>query len=299
MDAKMAVAAAFAHHGRLSSRLCASAQEGTMASIDGALLDFKRLDQLASGVSPLHRLDARAKVLATLVFIVCVVSFGKYELSSLVPFFLFPAALLGIGDLPVRYLARKVLLLCPFALVVGMFNPFFDRAVLLQLGPFGISGGWLSFASIVLRATLTVSAALILIAVTGFPAICRALARLGMPRAFAVQLLFLYRYIFVLTEEGGRAARARELRSFDKKGLGIGSYAPLLGHLLLRTWLRAERIHMAMLARGFAGELHSREQTRFGVAETIFLLGWSAFFVALRLNNGAQLLGALVTGIFR
>ena len=222
-----------------------------MASIDGALLDFQRLDRLAAGDSLLHRLDPRAKVLATLVFMVSVVSFGRYEISSLVPFFIFPAVIIGLGDLPVGYLIGKVALVCPFAFLVGMFNPVFDRAVMLQLGPLQITGGWVSCASIIIRSALTVSAAIVLLAVTGFPAICRAMEGLGMPKAFAVQLLFLYRYLFLLTEEGGRAARARELRSCGKRGSGLASYASLIGHLLLRTWLRAERIHMAMLARGF------------------------------------------------
>jgi len=269
-----------------------------MATIDGALLDFKRLDQLAAGDTAVHRLDPRAKVLATLAFIVSVVSFGKYELSALIPFFIFPAVLIGLGDLPAGYILRKIALICPFAFVVGMFNPVFDRGALVHLGPLAISGGWISCASIVTRAALTVSAAVILVAVTGFPAICRAMERLGMPAAFAVQLVFLYRYIFVLTEEGGRASRARELRSFGKKGRGMTSYASLLGHLLLRTWMRAERIHMAMLARGFTGTF-ARDAARFGAAELFFLTSWCALFVTLRLHNGAELLGSLVTGLFR
>ncbi len=268
-----------------------------MLSIDGALLDFKRLDNLANSDSPIHRLDPRAKVLTTLVFIVAVVSFGRYELSALLPFFVFPAAVIGIADLPAGYIARKVALLCPFALMVAIFNPLFDRAVMLRLGPVGISGGWISCASILLRASLTVGAAIILLAVTGFPAICRALERLGMPPAFAVQLLFLYRYIFVLTEEGGRAARARELRSCGRKGLGMRVYGALLGSLLIRTWQRAERIHMAMLARGFTGAFHTRHTFRFGTRETVFLFGWSALFIFLRFQNLPQLLGTLLTGI--
>ena len=90
--------------------------------------------------------------------------------------------MIALGDLPVRYIVRKIALVLPFAFLVGMFNPVFDREVLVRLGPLGISGGWISCASIIVRAILTVGAALILVAVTGFPAICRALERLGMPR---------------------------------------------------------------------------------------------------------------------
>jgi cobalt/nickel transport system permease protein len=265
-----------------------------MTTMDGAILDFKRLDLLGTGISAVHRLDARAKVLVTLVFIVSVVSFDRYVLGSLLPFFLYPAVMLALGDLPAGYLAKKVALVIPFAFIVGMLNPLFDRQVLVSLGPFGISGGWLSCGSIVIRAILTVGASLVLVAVTGFPAICQALERLGMPRAFAVQLLFLYRYIFVLTEEGARAARARELRSVGQKGMGPRVFASLVGNLLLRTWQRAERIHMAMLARGFAGEFHARLAPRCGTRELFFVGGWTGLFIVLRLLDVTQLLGQLV-----
>ena len=270
-----------------------------VASIDGALFDFKRLDELSSGTTSIHRLDPRAKVLVTLAFIVTVVSFGKYEVTALVPFFIFPALMIALGDLPVRYIVRKIALGLPFAFVVGMLNPLFDREVLVRLGPVGISGGWLSCTSITVRAMLTIGAAVILVGVTGFPAICRALECLGMPRVFAMQLLFLYRYIFVLTDEGMRASRARELRSFGKRGTGISSYGSLVGHLLLRTWLRAERIHMAMLARGFTGEFHTRQAFRFGGSELLYLAGWSMLFILMRTHNVAELLGSLVTGMSR
>ena len=174
-----------------------------MASIVGAITDLRQLDLMATGNTGVHRLDARAKVLVTLVFILAVVSLGRYELAALFPFFLYPAVLMALGNLPVRHIARKVLVVLPFALMVGMFNPLFDQVVLVRLGPIGISGGWLSFASILVRATLTVGAALILVGITGFPAICQALDQLGLPRIFTVQLLFLYRYLFVLSEEGG------------------------------------------------------------------------------------------------
>lgn len=269
-----------------------------MASIHNAVLELKKLDLLANGNSAIHLLDARAKVLVTLVFILCVVSHNRYELTALIPFFIFPVVIISLAGLSPLFILRKIILLCPFILAVGILNPVFDREVLVQLGPLGISAGWISFASIILRSILTVGAAFILVGVTGFTAVCQALERMGMPQVFAVQLLFLYRYIFVLAEEGGRASRARELRSCGRKGLGISSFGSLVGHLLLRTWQRAERIHMAMLARGFTGEFHAYRQSCFGKAELFFVLGWSALFIFIRTQNVPRFLGELVTGLF-
>lgn len=257
-----------------------------MLAIDGSFLDFKQLDLLALRQTPVHRLDPRAKVLTAFCFIICVVSFDRYQISAMLPFLIYPAILMAIGDLPLGYILRKIVIVIPFALLVGLFNPVFDRQVLMQIGPLDIWGGWISCVSILIRAILTASAAIILVATTGFPAICEALEKLKMPQTFAVQLLFLYRYIFVLTDEGVRTARARQLRTFGKRGLGIRHFGSLIGHLLLRTWERAERIHMAMLARGFTGVVHSsRRQTRIGRAEILFMGGWMTLFVLLRLFN--------------
>ena len=83
---------------------------------------------------------------------------------------------------------------------IGIFNPLIDTHVILT--PFGIpvTGGWMSFLSIIVKFILTVSTALLLIAVTSFPGICEALERLKLPKVFVIQLLFLYRYLFVLLD---------------------------------------------------------------------------------------------------
>jgi cobalt/nickel transport system permease protein len=74
---------------------------------------------------------------------------------------------------------------------------------------------------------------------------------------------------------------------------------PLLGQLLLRTLDRAQRIHRAMLCRGFDGEIRLLRPLRIGRAEVAFTLGWAAFFIALRLYNFPRLLGAFFLEIAR
>jgi len=270
-----------------------------MLKIDRNLLDIGMMDTLAMGDSPLHRLDPRAKLIATMAFIVSVVSFGKYELTALLPFFAYPLIQVTAGGLPPSYLARKVLIVSPFALFVGMFNPLMDRDILVTIGDVGISGGWISFVSILLRFTLTVSAALVLISLTGFNSVCSALEKLRVPRTFVVQLLFLYRYIFVLVEEAARMSRARALRSFDSRGMGFKPFVSLLGNLLLRTLDRAQRIHTAMCCRGFDGHVPALRPMRFGAADLRHVLFWTALFAALRFYNPPLLLGLWITGLFR
>jgi cobalt/nickel transport system permease protein len=264
-----------------------------MKSID----DLKKLELLAGADTPIHRLDPRAKVLVTLVFIISIISFGRYELAALLPFIIFPVAMATLAALPMLYIVKKVAIIIPLVLVIGIFNPLFDREIILKLGELDISAGWISLASIIVRSALTIGAAFILIGTTGFISVCQALERIGMPQVFSAQLLFLYRYIFVLNDEGSRAARARDLRSFGKRGSDIRSFCSLTGHLLLRTWQRAERIHMAMLARGFVGRFHSHRSSCFGVNEFKFVFGWIAVFILMRTYNISELLGVVITGM--
>ncbi len=269
-----------------------------MAGIEHSLFDLSALDTLAYQDSPIYRLDARAKVLTVLVFVVVVASYDKYAVLVLLPLLVFPVSLLIMARLPVAFLLKRLALVAPFALLVGMFNPLFDQQVQLQLGGLAISGGWLSFLSILLRFSLTIGSVLVLIAVTSFPAICHALGRLGVPWTFVLQLLFLYRYIFVLGAEAERMVRARSLRSFHGRGNGLKIYAALLTQLLWRTLERARRLYRAMLSRCFSGRFRLLSTSRFGRKELLFVVGWSGYFILLRLVSDAAAVRSWLEGVF-
>jgi cobalt/nickel transport system permease protein len=268
----------------------------TMAGIAGTFSELNFLDELSTGETFAHRLDPRAKLLTVLVFIVAVVSFDRYRISGLLPFFFFPAGMIPLAEIPARYLLKKLLFLLPFAVLVGIFNPLFDRQPMIALGPVVLSGGMVSFLSILLRFSLTVLAAFILIAMTGFSGVCLALERFRVPRVFCVQLMLLHRYIFVLSDEAARMSRAREMRSSGRRGMGIRVFGSLVGHLLLRTWERAQRVHMAMLGRGFTGEFHIRRPLTLTWADALFTLAWCALFVLFRFVDLPRAAGLLFTG---
>ena len=265
-----------------------------MAKVDTQLLDIGVMEQLSSGDTPIHRLDPRSKLLATLSFVIIVVSFGKYEISALLPFFVYPIVLAAIADIPVMYLARKILLVSPFAVLIGVFNPMLDREPLAHIGLLTISGGWISFFSILVRFTLTVAAALILLATTGIDRLCLGMERLRVPRVFTIQLLFLYRYMFVLFDEGGRMLRAKAARSFGNTNTGMHTYVNMVGNLLLRSLDRAQRVQMAMTCRGFDGHIRTLRRLHWASLDYVFLVGWLFLLIALRFNNVSRMLGHFI-----
>ncbi len=256
-----------------------------------------QMDRLSFRDTPVHRLDPRAKVVATMLFVVAVVSFSKYEVLSLFPFFLFPVLMATLGDIPAGFVAKRVVSVSPFAVFVGMFNPFFDAGTVAVGGGVSVGAGWVSLASILVKFALTISAAILLIATTSFPGICRGLRGLGVPALFVSQLLFLYRYLFVLMEEAMRVVRARDMRSFGRRGTGPWVFARIVGTLFLRTVERAERIYGAMLARGFRGDMPSMRRDRLRPSDALFVFASGAFFALCRLVPVPETLGRLVGGL--
>src|SRR5512139_534888 len=108
---------------------------------DNEYFNLGYLDTLSYRDTFIHRLDPRAKLVATVLFVITVVSFPKYEITGLLPFFLFPALLFSLGDIPVMFIMKKVFLVSSFALFIGIFNPLIDRQIVCSFGGISLSGG--------------------------------------------------------------------------------------------------------------------------------------------------------------
>ncbi|HON58105.1 MAG TPA: cobalt ECF transporter T component CbiQ [Smithella sp.] len=256
------------------------------------------LDQLSYKDTVVHRLDPRVKLVVTLLFLVTVISFSKYEVFGLLPFFLYPMLLMTLGEIPFGLIFKKVLFVSPFAVFIGIFNPLLDSAQVAIFKDFSVSAGWLSFVSILLKFALTVSTALLLIATTSFPGVCHALRRLGLPAIFVSQLLFLYRYLFVLMEETMRIVRARNMRSFDGRGEGVKIFVRLTGTLFLRAVERAERVYHAMLSRGFEGDMPTLKRFRMKSGDVVFVVCSVALLFVFRFYPATEILGRFTQGMF-
>ncbi|MGE5598945.1 MAG: cobalt ECF transporter T component CbiQ [Bacteroidota bacterium] len=267
-----------------------------MSGLERAARDLQHLEELAGRDTPVHRRHPLAKVLTTLAFLVVAATFPKYAWTGLLPLAAYPVAVIAMGELPGRAILRRLLPAMPFALFLGLANLFLDRTVLGRIGALTVTGGWVSLAAILTKVGLTVAAALTLVATSGLPAVCAALSRLRVPRIFLAQLLLIYRYLFVLGEEAARTARAYALRAPESRGIHYRAWGSLLGQILLRALARAQRIHQAMLCRGFGGEFPRAAAGGMGWGDLAWVAGWSLFFIAARIYDLPLMLGALLTG---
>lgn len=141
--------------------------------------------------------------------------------------------------IPARIILLRLLFLEPFVLGVAILSWFQED-------------GGAVVASILVKSTLCLALAVLLTLTTPFPAISRALRRLGAPSLLVTTIILLYRYLFVLLEELGRMRLARASRTFrPSKRRTWWLTAAMIGELFVRSSERAERIHAAMCSRGW------------------------------------------------
>jgi cobalt/nickel transport system permease protein len=211
---------------------------------------FDALERHSEGTGPLHRLDARIKLVGALILVVLEVAtpVGSWRAFGIEGLAL--AFLVGLGGIPPGTLLRRWL---GFLLLVG-----FLAVVAAPAHPARAEFGLVAVASsLLIKSSLALLTLLVLAGVTPFAKLLAGLRRLGAPRLLVATLQFMERYRHVLAEELERMATARRARTFSRRGaLHFGLLTGLIGLLVLRTIERAERVYGAMVARGYRGELH-------------------------------------------
>ncbi len=227
-------------------------------------------DRYYHAESPLHRLDPRVKVFLTVAFILsnALLSDGVWAAFGLAwLLILFANRFSGLG---VEFSFKRSFIALPFALaaVSAIFIPAGQPLAEWTIGPIQLvptDFGLMRFASILLRSWLSVQAGILLVAVTQFPDMIHAFEHLRVPAILTTIIAFLYRYLFVLTDEVMRLLRARESRSAALPGLKSGGSlfwrarvaGNMAGQLFLRSYERSDRIYNAMLARGYQGQMRT------------------------------------------
>lgn len=230
------------------------------------------LDPYRPKSSPIHQLDARVKFVLTLAFVLT---------NALLPAGAWPAYILllalvlaveMLSELGVGYVLKRSALAIPFVLAALplVFTIPGTPLLYLPLGSWTLSvsqAGVERCISIALKSWISVQAAIVLAASTTFPELLAAMRAVHIPRLLVAILGLMWRYLFVLVDEALRMMRARAARSGEvdrgsvKKGGGVAWRARvtggMAGSLFLRGFERSDRIYMAMLSRGYDGEVRA------------------------------------------
>ncbi|GAA4086031.1 cobalt ECF transporter T component CbiQ [Actinomadura miaoliensis] len=208
------------------------------------------------GASPVHRLPPQCKLVAVLVFVLAVVATPRERIWAFAGYALLLAAVAAVARVPYGLVLRRTLIELPFV-AFALLMPFVASGERiswfgLSVSEAGLWGAW----NILAKGTLGVVASILLAATTEPRLLLLGVERLRMPQLIVQIAAFMLRYADVVTGELRRMRIARASRGFEARDLrDAGVLARSLGALFLRSYERGERVHLAMVSRGYDGRM--------------------------------------------
>jgi cobalt/nickel transport system permease protein len=248
------------------------------------------LDVDSKGTTLWHRLVPTTRVLCTLLFVfaTALTPMGRWQTWAVYGTGLAIMLLLSRVTLPV--LLKRVAMEFVFVGVVLLGTLFRGGGTVLW------SWGWLQITtvgltvlgSVLLKAALSLMMLNLLVMTTSIPDLLHALAKLRVPALLVAIMASMSRYIAVLVDEFTsmrQAALARNLLNGTHwQRLVVGN---MIGALFIRTYERGDRVHQAMLARGYTGLFPTAEVRQsgridilaFSLTVILLLLGQAVYWI--------------------
>lgn len=242
-----------------------------------ALTHAMEAEDLASRDGLLQSLDPRAKVAGALLMIIAATML--HSLIGLALLFAFAVILALASRIPLARLLKQVWLgVLAFTGVIALPSPFLVPGKVVATLPLLhwtiTEQGLRSAAFLIGRAETAATFAALLVLTTSWPHVMKAMRSLGVPVAVVAVLGMTHRYIFVLMTTAAQMMEARRARQLgplkpaDQRRLIAGS----AGVLMSKTLAIAGDVHMAMIARGYRGEVRLIDDFHFRARDGAALL---------------------------
>ncbi|MFT4010054.1 MAG: cobalt ECF transporter T component CbiQ [Nocardioidaceae bacterium] len=208
------------------------------------------------GHSRLHRAPAHLKLIALVGFMILVVATPRDAYPAFVAYALVLGALVVLSQVPPGYLAKRLVIETPFV-VFALLLPFVATGPATEVFGLTVSkAGLVGGIALLVKGTLGVLASLLLAATTTPQELLAGLDRLRMPQQLVAIMGFMIRYLDVVTDEMRRMSVARRSRGFEARNpKHWPALAASVGALFIRSYERGERVHLAMLSRGYDGRM--------------------------------------------
>lgn len=215
--------------------------------------------ELSNGDSFIRYLDPRIKVVVVLFF--SIVAAFSYRFQVLVGALVLGIFIVGLARVPAGELFRRLIPVNLLMLFLWLFLPFtFAGEPFFWIGPLAVTReGVLYAALITVKSNAMMLMLIALVATTPIFTLGHAMHALGIPKKIVHLFFFTYRYIHVMHREYVRLLNSMKIRGFKPQS-SLHTYktiAYMVGMLLVRSFDRAQRVHNAMLCRGFKGNLYS------------------------------------------
>jgi len=240
-------------------------------------------ETFAFGDSIIHRLDPRLRVVFAVLFSILTAISNRFPA---VFFALFLAVcLVGLSRIPVKKVLLRLALVNGLVLFIWLVLPWtYEGTPVLEIGPLVVSSEGLRLCALItIKSNAIILALIALISTMPVATLGYALHHLRLPDKLVYLLLMTYRYIFVIETEYQQLARAARVRCFTP-GTNLHTYktyAYLIGMLFVRASARAQRVHQAMVCRGFAGRFYCLHEFAFKKSDWAWGFGMAVGLIAL------------------
>jgi cobalt/nickel transport system permease protein len=238
--------------------------------------------------SVVHHLPAEVKLVSMLLFVLLVVltPLGNWWLFLI--YLLIILSVIVVAKLPPITVVRRMVIEVPFV-IFAILMPFFSAGPYVtvlgvELSEAGLTAG----IGLLFKGTIGVLSSITLASTTPMRELLSGLSRLRVPSMLVEIAAFMVRYVDVVVDEMRRMRIARQSRGYFETGLRSWPViAKAAGALFIRAYERGERVHLAMLSRGYQGKMPSyqiavatREQWLLGMvlplaAAVVLITGWS------------------------
>ncbi|HEY3260061.1 MAG TPA: cobalt ECF transporter T component CbiQ [Pseudonocardiaceae bacterium] len=208
------------------------------------------------GDSAVHLLPPQVKIVAALLAVLAVVATPREVPPAFAAQLLVLLAIWRIAGIPTRWFATRAVIELPFV-VLAVLLPFAGGTPRVPVLGLSLSvGGLYAAFNILAKGTLGVLVSLTLAGTTPLRDLVLGLQRLRAPAIVTTIATLMLRYLDVIAGEARRMRLARLSRGHDPRFLvQAGATARGLGSLFIRSYQRGERVHLAMLSRGWTGVL--------------------------------------------
>jgi cobalt/nickel transport system permease protein len=223
----------------------------------------------------LSRIDARLKLIVSLTILGMVLSYNGFAFPLLVAALCLQVCL--AMRVPLRMFALRFsepLFIIAMLLILKVF--FSGKDILFIVNIFGVNivghkdGLWegLMIGSRIIGA---VSVVALIGFSTPFTEFMAGLSWFRIPKGFIEILMFAYRYIFVLLEDAMVIYNAQKNRlGYSTIRRGIRSFGTLAGSLTVKAFESSQNITVAMIQRGYDGNMPMLKYKPFKAAEVMF-----------------------------
>jgi cobalt/nickel transport system permease protein len=257
-------------------------------------------DDVAAQRGLLQAVEPRVKLVTLLALLVT--ASLVHGVAILAVLYAVTLGLAAASGLPVAFFVKRVWLFVPLftgaVVLPATLNLITPGDVVVPLGTWfgrevGLTAQGLSSAALlVTRVATSVSIVVLLTLTTRWTRLLAAARALFVPQLFVLVLGMAYRYLFHLLSAVTDMYEARKARTVDSKSRGRSSarerafVAASAGALFGKAHALSDEVYMAMVARGFDGEVRTLAARRPNVADAAFAVAGLVAAVALVVADG-------------